>query len=182
MKGIVFTSLSDMVCKKFGMDTWDEVLEHSQVESKGAYTSVGNYPVDELHQLVKSMSELLNVEGIHLYSEFGVYLSNVFITKFPEFFIDVSNTFDLLMNVDNYIHEEVRKLYPDASLPKLEGSLDDPNNMTLEYKSPNCLSYFAEGLILGVGAYFQESIVIQREPLKVESGQHVIFHLTKTRK
>jgi len=166
-----------MVCEQFDMDTWDDILELAKPRSGGGYTSVGNYPVEELHGLVKAMSDILKTNKEILYSSFGEYLAGVFVKKFPDFFTESTSTFELLMNVDQYIHAEVRKLYPDASLPKLDGVMSNKREMTLEYESKNSLSHFAVGLIYGVARYYKEKVSVAMVHLKADEGEHVIFYL-----
>ena len=54
MKGIVFRSFFDMVEENFGFETVDKLLNSTQLESDGAYTTVGNYDHHELVALVKT--------------------------------------------------------------------------------------------------------------------------------
>jgi len=177
VKGMVFTNLEDMVTETFGMDMWDDVLERSKVEHGGAYTAVGNYPPEELHAIVDAICELTQLDKPTALQAYGHYLSQVFIKKFPEFFTETHSTVDLLMKVDSYIHVEVRKLYPDASLPKLDSKLISENEMTLNYLSENCLSHFAEGLINGVAHHFNEKVTIERLQ-ENETGSAVLLKVT----
>jgi hypothetical protein len=39
MKGIVFTAFLEMVEDKFGIEIVDHIISHSDVDSKGVYTS-----------------------------------------------------------------------------------------------------------------------------------------------
>jgi hypothetical protein len=48
MKGIVFTTLNDMVEEKFGLETWEALLDKVHPESKGVYTAGGTYKDAEL--------------------------------------------------------------------------------------------------------------------------------------
>lgn len=54
MKGIVFRSFFDMVEENFGFETVDKLLNSTQLESDGAYTTVGNYDHHELVALVRA--------------------------------------------------------------------------------------------------------------------------------
>lgn len=50
MKGIIFNLAEEVVSDAYGPDTWDDLLDAWGVD--GAYTSLGNYPDDDLHRLV----------------------------------------------------------------------------------------------------------------------------------
>lgn len=58
MKGIIFSLAEEVVTSLHGEDVWDAILEKADV--KGAYTSVGSYPDEELALLVAAVSELLS--------------------------------------------------------------------------------------------------------------------------
>ncbi|MBL8828955.1 MAG: heme NO-binding domain-containing protein, partial [Planctomycetaceae bacterium] len=74
MKGVVFTTLNDLVEDRFGLATWDELLERSG--SSGVYTSAGTYPDQELFTLVGGLSELLQVDADKLVRTFGEFMFN----------------------------------------------------------------------------------------------------------
>lgn len=50
IKGIVFNLLEEIVSEQHGPDTWDALLDATEVD--GSYTSLGNYPDEELLALV----------------------------------------------------------------------------------------------------------------------------------
>ena len=41
MKGIIFTEFLDLVEEKFGLEMVDKIIEQSNLDSGGIYTSVG---------------------------------------------------------------------------------------------------------------------------------------------
>ena len=86
--------------------------------------------------------------------------------------------FELMKNLDNHIHFEVQKLYPDAGLPKFRFDDRDPSCLIMEYQSPRGFSTLAHGLMQGVVKYYQEDITIK--PEHISGNVHVRFHLTKT--
>ena len=60
MKGIIFTEFLDLVEKKFGLVMVDKIINQSQLDSNGAYTSVGTYEFSEMLQLISNLSEDFN--------------------------------------------------------------------------------------------------------------------------
>ena len=48
MKGIVFTEFLELVEDKFGLETVDEIIQKSDLESNGIYTSIGTYKFSEM--------------------------------------------------------------------------------------------------------------------------------------
>ena len=109
---------------------------------------------------------------------FGIFLATSFVDKFPDFFSQSKSTFDVLKQVDNHIHVEVRKLYPDAELPKFSYEELGPNKLLLKYESVRALADLAHGLIEGCARQFGESIDVRREASVVDGVAHEDFFLT----
>ena len=61
MKGIVFTEFLELVEDKFGMEMVDEIIEASDLESEGVYTTIGTYNFSEMLQLLKQLSSRTNI-------------------------------------------------------------------------------------------------------------------------
>lgn len=174
MKGIVFTEFFEMVEKKFGYEMVDLIISKSELESDGIYTSVGTYPHTEIVQLLMNLSKETKLDPETLLKEFGRYIFDTFLAAYPQFFDNSGSTFEFLESIDNYIHVEVLKLYPDANLPKFDSSIDDKGVMTLLYHSDRRMSSFALGLIERSIAHYGEDLVVRRETLS-EDGSDVKF-------
>ncbi|MDD7914149.1 heme NO-binding domain-containing protein [Polaribacter sp. MSW5] len=56
MKGIVFTEFLDLVEDKFGIEMVDKIIMQSNLDSEGAYTSIGTYSFSEMLQLLQNLS------------------------------------------------------------------------------------------------------------------------------
>lgn len=178
MKGIVFTEFIEMVEDKFGFETADNIIAKSDLPSGGAYTSVGTYEINEMAQLLTNLSKETNMPADKLLHVFGKHLFGRFYKIYPHFFEGKKTVFDFLLNIENYIHVEVLKLYPDAQLPAIDAKITGNNTMDLTYSSKRKLSDLALGLIEGCIDFFKEDITI--EAIKVEDdGSVVRFNLRK---
>lgn len=162
MKGIVFTEFMEMVEQNWDMDIVDDLIDAVDPASGGSYTSVGTYEFDELVAYVVELNKKTNIEIKDLIYTFGTYLANSFVNKFPEFFSEASCTFDVLKKVDDHIHVEVRKLYPDAELPKFSYEELPGNQLKLIYESSRNLPDLAHGLIDGCAKHFKEELHVSR--------------------
>jgi len=120
MLGIVFTEFMEMVESKFGYDMVDKLIEQSTSDSNGVYTSVGTYPHTEIVEHVVNLHKESGLEIPLLLNTFGKYLHGTFVKNYSGFFDSATNAFDFLESIENYIHVEVRKLYPDAEIPSFE--------------------------------------------------------------
>ena len=176
MKGIVFTEFLDMVEEKFGLEVVDNIITKSQVKSNGVYTSIGTYPHNEIIQLVTQLSIEIDVEVPVLVKTYGKYLFGTFNKSYPSFFEQCDNAFDFLENVESYIHPEVRKIYPDAELPKFDTRKITETEREMIYTSPRKMFALAEGLIEKTLVYYQETGTVSHELIE-EDGSVVKFSI-----
>lgn len=79
---------------------------------------------------------------------------------FPMFVEGKTDVVDFLTTVEDYIHVEVRKLYPDAELPTFAIQTKKDAYIELLYDSERKLHDFAKGLIKGAAAYFEQNVEI----------------------
>ena len=89
-------------------------------------------------------------------SDIGV----AFAKKYAAFFEAASDTFEFLESVDQHIHIEVRKLYPDADLPKFSTRRFENGDFELHYVSSRHFEDLAYGLIEASIQYYGKSISI----------------------
>jgi len=179
MKGIVFTEFLEMVEEKFSFETLDRIIKEAALPNDGAYTGVGTYDHRELVRLVSSLSATTQVPAAELLRSFGQHLFGRFVQGYPEFFRAPSGAFQFLLGIENRIHTEVRKLYPDAELPRFDCRTPDPEHLIMDYLSVRGFADLAEGLILGCIKHFGESIELGRQDLAGTPGTHVRFTLRR---
>lgn len=181
MKGIVFDEFTEMVEATFGDEMLDDIIDEQidNLPSGGAYTSVGTYDHSELVTLVVALSEKTNIPVPDLVHTFGLHLATVFASKFPSFFEECDNTYSFLKKIDNHIHVEVHKLYPDAELPKFSFEEIDDKRLNLTYESTRGFADLARGLIEGTSKYYKENLTIKSDDQSSENMQKVVFLITK---
>lgn len=163
MKGLIFTEFLNMVEETFSPEIADQVISESSLSTGGAYTTVGTYDHNELIRMVVRLSELTKIPIADLEIAYGKYLFKSFHKRYAPFIDSSKSAFDLLMSVNDYIHVEVRKLYPDAELPEFRYELKDPKHLILEYRSTRPFSDLAQGLILGSGEFYGEKLLVEKE-------------------
>jgi hypothetical protein len=179
VKGVIFAEFLEMVEDRFSPEIVDRIIEASDLPSGGAYTSIGTYDHAEMVELVTQLSVATGTAVPVLVHTFGKYLFGRFVVLYPQLFEGVESAYSLLEKVDGTIHVEVRKLYPDAELPRFECDTSETGQLTMIYLSPRCFADLAAGLIEGCIEHFGETIDVQREDLFGGRGTHVRFSLTK---
>jgi hypothetical protein len=170
----------EMVESRMGLDILDRIITEAELPNDGAYTSVGTYDHAELVRLVGALSNATGMATPQLIHLFGENLFQRFSVSYPALFGDVSSAFDFLSRIDGVFHVEVRKLYPDAELPKLQCERLSDAQLSILYSSPRGFGDLAEGLIAGCIRHFDEPIRVARTNLEKEDGCHrVRFDLVR---
>ena len=175
MKGMVFTEFLEFAGRQFGEDVVDDVIEAADVPSKGAYTAVGTYSHGEMVSLVSALADKTGHPAEMLVRSFGEALSDTFAREFPDFFRRAGNLFDFLASIEEHIHVEVRKLYPDAELPTFTVESRTPARMVMLYRSPRKMGHLSEGLIIGSAKQFGVAVRVKSEALEAGDGLAVRF-------
>jgi hypothetical protein len=179
MLGIVFTEFLEMVDSHFSPAIADEMLERSNLPSGGVYAATGNYDHREIIAMVGTLSRLSSVPVDELVQIFGKHLFGQFHQRYPELFIGIHHALDFLEGIEEHIHTEVLKLYPQAELPRFSCERLAPNQLVMNYSSTRPFSNLAYGLIQGCSALFEEPLDIECENLSVPEEHRVRFTLTR---
>jgi hypothetical protein len=176
MKGVVFNLLEAVVQRELGEDVWDALLEQAQVD--GAYTSLGNYPDDEMSKLVTAASAALHKSPDDIVRWFGRSAIPLLAAKHPQFFDAHQSTRPFLLTLNDVIHMEVRKLYPGAVVPVFNYDSSSPDILVMEYMSPRKLCALAEGFIEGTAAHYGEELTLL-QPTCMKRGDHkCVLHIS----
>lgn len=178
MKGIVFTEFFEMVEQQFGYEMVDRLIEHTTLSSGGIYTSVGTYDHSEMVNLVVSLSEQSQIPVSELLKAFGGYLFQTFTRSYAHFFTKAPDAISFLGFIHDYIHVEVRKLYPDAELPHFDIERPNEHTLLMTYRSSRKMADLALGLIEGTLAHYGETAQVTQQPL-TDDGTVVQFVITK---
>jgi hypothetical protein len=179
MKGVVFTEFLAFVEDTHGLATVDEILNNCKTETGGAYTAVGTYNASELFQMVAELSRLKSTHPTELVKAFGAHLFRYFTDSHAASLAYVHSTEQLLASVDQRIHVEVRKLFPDAELPSIQFRRLDDQTSEVIYRSTRPLADLAEGLILEAIAHYRDPIRCERNDLPPSDGTHARFLLMR---
>ncbi|MCT4557184.1 MAG: heme NO-binding domain-containing protein [Pelagimonas sp.] len=164
MKGLVFTELLAMAENAIGEDAVDDMLDRLTLASDGAYSAVGNYPCSELVQIVGAVSDHTGLSGEALQKMFGAWMFDRFVQGYPQFFDGKSNALEMLDAIENEVHVEVRKLYPDAELPRFDTEWLTGDKMRMTYRSERPLVAFCHGLIEACVAHFEQDGTVFKLP------------------
>ncbi|QEG23025.1 heme NO-binding domain-containing protein [Mariniblastus fucicola] len=175
MKGVIFTEFLGFIEDQFGLAMADQLITETNPESGGSYTSVGTYDAGELVAMVVKLGEKTGSPVPDLVKAFGSHLFSHFVDAHSATLGDVKTTEELLSQVENRIHVEVRKLFPDAELPTIGFLKIDEKTSEVVYQSKRPFADLAEGLIAAAIEHFDDPIEMTREDLPPGDGSHAKF-------
>lgn len=180
MKGIVFTKFIEMMETTWSEDFADQIIEASDLPGGGAYTAVGTYPHEEMVAMVLNLSDRTGMQVPELLHAFGIFLFGQFTKLYPAFFAGQRSSIDFVASIESVIHVEVRKLYPDAELPRFTVREHRPDYLDIVYSSDRHLGDLAFGLMEACVSHFgeEDKIRIEKEDLP-EPGEPVCFRMIR---
>ena len=178
MKGIVFTEFLELVEEKFGMVMVDDILNASELESGGAYTAVGTYKFAEMLSLLNNLSDRTQLSIDDLLYIYAQHFFKVIGVSYPGFLKSYSDPIEMLASIEDHIHVEVLKIYPEAQLPTFKTIEKSEKTLILEYLSDRAMYSFGLGLMQETFNYFKVESTIRLEKIK-KDGTHVRFYIEK---
>lgn len=177
MKGIVFTSLNDMIIEQFGIETWDQLVSSLDLPSGGSYTAGGTYSDTEFQQLIQAIAKRTNQHASVFLEAFGEYMFPILSSKYAIFLKKDMTLKEFLKSIDGTIHVEVEKLYPDETLPTISYEEPTANQLVMVYRSHRRLCHFAMGLIQGAAQHFKKKITIKQTHCMLKKMIIVVWRL-----
>ena len=178
MKGIVFTEFLELVEDKFGLEMVDKIISEAQLESNGIYTTIGTYSFSEMLQLLQNLSKNTTISVDSLLLIYGEHFFSVIEKSYPGLLASFKDPIEMLASIENHIHIEVKKIYPDAELPTFIVEEKYKNSLIMIYKSSRAMHHFGLGLMNKTFSHFNSTAKIELQKIK-EDGTEVRFVIQK---
>lgn len=119
----------------------DQIIEQSDLPSNGVYTSIGTYSFSEMLQLIQNLSANTGLSIDQLLLVYGEHFFNVIENSYPGLLATYKDPIEMLSSIENHIHIEVRKIYPDAELPTFEVLEKSDQHLIMIYKSSRAMHH-----------------------------------------
>ncbi len=178
MKGIVFTEFLELVEDKFGLEMVDTIITNSNLESSGIYTAVGTYSFSEMLQLLQHLSALTEISINNLLLTYGEHFFSTIEKSYPGLLATYNDPIEMISSIENHIHVEVRKIYPDAELPTFEVIDKTEDSLIMVYRSSRAMHHFGLGLMNKTFEHFNSTATIDLKNIK-DDGTEVKFIINK---
>lgn len=177
MRGIVFTEFLDFVDQAAGPEMTEKMLDSCDLASGGAYTSVGSYDHGEILKMVTFLNQATGQEVKDMVFAFGKHMFGVLADSHSRILGDEVSIINFLEGIESHIHTEVRKLYPDAELPKFETKRLAEDHLIMDYESTRPFADLAHGMIEGASAHFGSGLDVKRTDGPSNGSFHTRFEV-----
>lgn len=181
MYGLINNALKDMVCDKFGEDTWKEVLAKSEVPDD-SFLTMRSYDDSVTYSLAGAASEVVGAPVETCLEMFGEYWVLETASKSYDMLLKAAgkDMVEFLGNM-NSLHDRITSTFlnyvpPEFFVEELE------ERYLIHYVSQReGLTPFVVGILKGLGTRFSTNVkFISQESRDVESGEHTVFEVELT--
>ncbi|MEH2303947.1 heme NO-binding domain-containing protein [Nostoc sp.] len=176
MYGLVNKAIQDMVCSRFGEETWKQIKHKAEVDVD-VFLSMEGYPDDITHKLVKAASVVLSLSPKQIMQAFGEFWVQYTAQEGYGEMMDMSGDTlpEFLENLDN-LHARVGVSFPKLQPPSFECTDMEENSLSLHYRSDReGLTPMVIGLIQGLGTRFDTEVHITQTQNRDEGAEHDEF-------
>jgi predicted hydrocarbon binding protein len=179
VKGVLFNVVEDVVDETLPEATWDLALDRACLA--GVYTSLGDYPDDDLAAIVGAVCERTGLAPEQVLHHVGLHGYRHLVERQPDLVEGITDLGSLLHHLEDVIHPEVRKLHPEADPPSFEIRDVGPDRWEVDYRSKRQLCHLAEGLIAGAAVGFGTPCEIEQLRCVVDGADHCCLLVSVTR-
>ena len=182
MYGLVNKALQDLVCRRFGEDTWDTIKRNAGVDID-VFVSMEAYPDDATFRLVGAASEVLGLPAEEILKAFGEFwVSYTAKQGYGEILRLAGDTLPaFLQNLDD-LHTRVGLMFPRLKPPSFWCTDIREDSLRLHYRpgveSREGLGPFVVGLVHGLALRFKTEIEINQTASRRQGADHDEFSIT----
>lgn len=176
MYGIVNKAIQDLVTNQFGVETWNQVKEESQIDVD---YFISNEPYDDVvtTKLAVAASKILGISVEEVLIAFGEFwILDTAKVKYGYLMESGGeNLKDFLLNLPNF-HNRIMLIYPKLTPPEFRISDISEKSLHIHYfsKRPG-LQEFVRGLLQGLGKFFDTKVEIDLVQSRTNGDEHEIF-------
>jgi hypothetical protein len=175
MKGSIFKLFEEFVVISHGPDAYEDLLDTTTLETEGPFVGPGTYPPGDLVALLMTAASNHDTSVDALLQQFGRFAFASLAAAVPTLMEGLDDPRSFLLGLESVIHTEVRKLYPDADPPRFTAIDRGPDQLELHYQSDLGLFSLVEGLLDGLGDWYQCPVEHERTAV---DGTNAVFLVT----
>jgi len=171
MKGIMFNLLEGFVTEKAGPEIWGGILSDCNLHTTEPSIMVGpgTYPDTDFAEMIQKSADHLKTTPRELLVDLGKYTLPKLAMRYPNFFTPYKHPRDFLKFTGMIHQTEVKKLYKHAETPHFSCHEISEDHIVLKYASKRHYGHMVEGLLHGLGTYYDVPLTVEMVLNKKES-------------
>jgi hypothetical protein len=176
MYGLVNKAIHDMLCSRFGEETWNKIQHKAEVEVD-TFISMESYPDDVTHRLVKAASLVLDLPASAIMQAFGEFWVQYTSEEgYGELMAMSGDTLpEFLQNLDD-LHTRVGVSFPKLQPPSFDCQEVEGQTLHLHYHSHReGLAPMVVGLVKGLGTHLNTDVEVTQVQSKSDGADHDEF-------
>jgi hypothetical protein len=163
MHGLIFTSFRAFVASEYPAIVDDDLATER-------YLATDAYPDEEFTAILGRTVERSGDSRETVLRRFGIFAGvSSFRLLYPAYYAEHDSTFSFLLDIEQRIHEVVRRTVPDAAPPHLDIRALSGGGVSIAYTSSRGLCELLEGLVVGVAHFYGDAVLID-QPLCMHRG------------
>jgi hypothetical protein len=163
MHGLIFTSFRAFVASEYPAISGD-------VWADTRYLATEAYSDEEFEAVVARTTESSGDSRNTVLRRFGIFAGvSTFRLLYPAYYAGHDDTFSFLLDIEQQIHEVVRRTVPDSAPPHLDIRALSSGGVSIAYTSSRGLCELLEGLVIGVARFYGDALQID-QPLCMHQG------------
>ena len=176
MKGIIFNIFESFVDKNISSKIYEESLEEAK-DVNDFHLSSETYSDKEFFTLFEKVLSKIKLNKKDALFSFGEFLIKELL-KNP-LVKDYKNPEDILLNLDNVIHVEVKKIFLKAEPPRFNVKYKEDNKtLSMEYISKRKLCYLVDGILSGLGKHFNKKAIYSHDVCMLKNDSSCIYEVS----
>ena len=176
MYGLVNKAIEDLVCSRFGKESWEAIKRKADVDIE-VFVSMDTYPDDVTYKLVGAASEVLGLPAETLLEAFGEYWV-LYTGKegYGEMLKMAGDTLPaFLQNLDS-LHARVGLTFAQLKPPSFRCTDIREDSLRLHYYSDRAgLAPMVVGLLKGLGVMFETPVEVTHVSSRDNGHDHDEF-------
>ncbi len=178
MKGIINKGIQETVEAKYGPEIWEKVKTAAHIEA-AEFDINTDYPDETSVALIQGAADIMHISPAAFMIECGQYMiPNTMRRHYSNYFAMAGQTpREFLFNIAR-IHDRATRDLKGATPPKFDYEQMPDGRLLIYYKSKRRLCPFLQGLILGVGAYFQQTLQVKEIACMHQGDPDCIMEIT----
>lgn len=179
MYGMVNRALEELITGEFGAHTWESVKVAAGVDVD-VFISGDGYPDEITYSLIGAATRILDVSAAELLQKFGVHwVTKTARAHYADLLASGGTSLPVFLSNLPRFHERIGLMFPHLDPPEFRCSEVAERSLRLHYFSHRAgLTHFVEGLILGLGAYFETPVNVSIVAKRSAGADHDEFLLS----